>query len=75
MRVSGEGAYQSDRFYDLADEHGVMVWQDFMFSAAAEYVPLYIDYSSMPSRNLPTAAMVSQLSFEPLTAAHCSTLR
>ncbi len=45
MRVSGEGAYQSDRFYDLADEHGVMVWQDFMFAAAAEYVPLYIDFT------------------------------
>ena len=40
VRVSGEGAYQSDRFYDLADEHGVMIWQDFMFAAAAEYVPL-----------------------------------
>lgn len=29
MRSWGGGVYESDRFFDLCDENGVMVWQDF----------------------------------------------
>jgi len=34
LRMWGGGYYQSDAFYDLADQLGIMIWQDFMFGGA-----------------------------------------
>lgn len=32
IRLWGGGLYESEDFYDLADEMGLMIWQDFMFT-------------------------------------------
>jgi len=35
LRVWGGGNYESEEFYALADERGILVWQDFLLACAA----------------------------------------
>lgn len=34
IRVWGGGMYETEEFYDLADEYGVFIWEDFQFAVA-----------------------------------------
>ncbi|WP_405390371.1 glycoside hydrolase family 2 protein [Streptomyces sp. NBC_01102] len=54
VRVWGGGLYESDDFYELADEKGLLVWQDFPFACAAypEEQPLYDEVAAEVRENL-----------------------
>jgi len=54
LRVWGGGIYESDDFYDICDEQGVLVWQDFLFACAAypEERPLFDEVSAEATDNI-----------------------
>jgi len=67
LRVWGGGIYENDIFYDLCDENGILVWQDFMFAGA-----LYPDNKDF-IRNVQTEAIqnVVRLRNHPCIALWC----
>lgn len=61
LRVWGGGIYESDEFYRLADEMGIMIWHDFMFACA-----LYpVDDDFLASVRLEIEQQVQRLQHHP----------
>lgn len=44
LRIWGGGLYETDDFYDLCDQRGILIWQDFMFacSLVPDTDPVYV---------------------------------
>ncbi len=66
LRVWGGGQYEPEAFYRLADEQGILIWQDFMFScglypdfdpAFVEEVRAEAEYQVRRLRNRPSLAL------------------
>lgn len=61
LRVWGGGLYESDEFYKMADEMGIMIWHDFMFACA-----LYpTDEEFLSSIRLEIEQQVQRLQYHP----------
>lgn len=41
LRVWGGGIYEQNHFYKLADEMGILIWQDLMFACAMYPIDSY----------------------------------
>ncbi|MEU2942276.1 glycoside hydrolase family 2 protein [Nocardiopsis alba] len=67
LRVWGGGIYESEDFYELCSERGVLVWQDFLFACAAypEDEPLYSEVEAEARE------AVTRLSAHPSLAVWC----
>lgn len=39
LRVWGGGVYESGKYYEIADELGILIWQDFMFACSMYPTP------------------------------------
>jgi len=67
LRVWGGGIYESEDFYELCDEFGLLVWQDFPFSCAA-----YAEEDPLGSQVRAEAReAVTRLSAHPSLALWC----
>jgi beta-mannosidase len=67
IRVWGGGIYENDVFYDLCDEFGLIVWQDFMFACAA--YPENESFLNNVAREV--AQNILRLQFHPSIAIWC----
>jgi beta-mannosidase len=54
LRIWGGGIYESEDFYDICDERGVLVWQDFLLACAAyaEEEPLRGEFEAEARENV-----------------------
>jgi beta-mannosidase len=67
LRVWGGGIYEEEVFYDLCDELGLMVWQDFMF--ACGIYPAYPEFQA--SVRAEAEAQVRRLRHHPSIVLWC----
>ncbi|MFP3937748.1 MAG: glycoside hydrolase family 2 protein [Phycisphaerae bacterium] len=68
LRVWGGGIYEQDEFYDLCDELGLCVWQDFMFACST--YPTF-DESFMDNVAAEADQNVRRLRHHPCVALWC----
>jgi len=68
LRVPGIGSYESESFYDLCDELGILVWQDFMF-ANLDYPEQDADF--MTTVECEARELLSALGGRPSLAVLC----
>jgi len=68
LRVWGGGTYEDDVFYDLCDELGICIWQDFMFACST-----YPTFDDVFMRNVRAEAEdnVRRLRHHPCIALWC----
>lgn len=67
VRVWGGGIYLPDAFYEMCDELGILVWQDFMFACAT--YPEDEPFASLIAQE--AAHQVQRLSHHPSLALWC----
>jgi beta-mannosidase len=68
LRISGALVYEDDRFLDLCDAKGILLWQDFMF-ANLDYPAA--DPAFMDSVRLEARQQLSRLQARPALAVLC----
>ncbi len=67
LRVWGGGIYEQPIFYDLCDELGLMIWQDFMFACGG--YPGHAEFVQNVENEI--TAMVKQLRCHPAIVLWC----
>lgn len=67
IRVWGGGIYESDTFYSLCDELGLLVWQDFMFACGA--YPEHPDFIKSVKEEV--SQNVMRIQYHPSIALWC----
>lgn len=68
LRVWGGGIYESDDFYDLCDERGICIWQDFMFACGT--YPAF-DEDFLDNVEVEARQQVARLRHHPSIALWC----
>jgi beta-mannosidase len=68
LRMWGGGYYQTDDFYQMADEMGLMIWQEFMFGGA---VPPY-DVAFRENTRQEAVEQVTRLRDHPSIVVWCA---
>ena len=67
LRIWGGGIYEPDIFYELCDELGILIWQDFMF--ACSMYPADVDFLESVERE--ARFQINRLKGHPCIALWC----
>ena len=67
IRVWGGGVYEPDYFYELCDDHGILIWQDFMFACGV--YPEHKEFIDNIKNEI--EQQVERLQFHPSLALWC----